>query len=137
MDVKALIQKQKELLEAIEPTEVEVLLGGRVVTVVLPYIMPGPFADLASQHLPETALDVSQVGFSLDGVARNYPGAVVRDGVNEDDLLTVVNDAVHYGWPDVYDVLTHDDRASIRASIWGTYVWNSQQEKTKLKEVAE
>ncbi|KJL35469.1 hypothetical protein [Microbacterium azadirachtae] len=137
MDVKALIQKQREMLEAIEPTEVEVLLGGRVVTVVMPYVMPVPFSDLASKHAPETPLDVAQVGFSLDGVARNYPDIVIRDGEDEDDLLTVLNKAVHYGWPEMYDVLTHDDRASIRASVWGTYVWRSQQEKKKLQEVAD
>lgn len=137
MDVKALIKKQREMLEAIEPTEVEVLLGGRVVTVVMPYVMPGPFADLATKHPAVEAVEINSVGFSLDGVARNYPDVVIRDGEDEDELLTVVNKAVHYEWPETYDVLTQDDRASIKAAVWGTYIWSPEQEKQRLKEVAE
>lgn len=136
MDIAALLAKQKELFDGIQPLEVEVLLGGRVVTVVMPFLMPNDFDELASRFAPKGPQEMS-FGFGLDETARHYPDIVIRDGDEEDDLLVVRDKAVYYRWPDVYDLLSWDDRQSVRAGVWGRYVMDPSVWKKDAKASAE
>lgn len=121
MDIMELLAKQKDRLEGIKPLEVEILLGDRVVTVVMPFLKPHDFHELATRFAPKSPQEMS-FGFGLDETARNYPDIVIRDGEDEDNLLVVRDKAVHYRWPEVYELLNWDDKQSIRAGVWGVYV---------------
>ncbi|MGN7859506.1 hypothetical protein ACTJI8_02885 [Microbacterium sp. 22303] len=136
MDLNALIARQKSMLEKRikTPLEVEVVLADHVVTVVMPLMMPGAFFDLSTAFPASSAQELRRFGFGLEEVARHYPDIVIRDGDEEDNLLSVAVDGkdkeIHYGWPEVYDVRDYDDRQSIRAAIWGEYVYRPQQART-------
>lgn len=135
MDVNALLERQKAMIEERmkTPLEVQVMLGGRVVTVVMPVMQPIKFYDLATSMPAVSAQEVSQFGFPLDATARNYPDVVIRDGEDEDNMLTVAVDGeskeIRYGWPEVYDSLEFDDRQSVRAAIWGEYWFRPSRDK--------
>ena len=121
MKIAELLERQKARLEGIKPLEVEVLLGDRVVTVVMPFLKPHDFHELATRFAPKSPQEMS-FGFGLDETARNYPDIAIRDGEDEDNLLVVRDKAVHYRWPEVYELLNWDDKQSIRAGVWGVYV---------------
>lgn len=141
MDLNALLAKQKAKHENAVPTDVEVLLGDRVVTVSIPPMQPGKFFDFVTSLAVVTAQEAQTYGFGLNEAARSYPGIVIRDGEDEDNLLTVIVDGetqrIGYGWPQVYDLLEYEDRESVRAVIWGTYVHGPRQAKAAAVAAAE
>lgn len=135
IDIDKLIADAKAYRESIEPVDVQVALGRQVVTVRIPYLMPEDFNLLADMHSPHPAYrEPSGAWFSLAGVTRSHPHVVLvdKDG-NEDDLLIVRDREVYYRWPDVYDLISADDRESLHAAVWGLYVYEGR----KLKREAE
>lgn len=130
IDVDALVKQAQEYYESVGPTDVEVLLGDQVVTVRLPYLMPAAFSELAAKHPPHVGGAVTG-WFDGDQVVRNYPDVVLIVDGEEDDLLVIRERAAHYRWPEVWDALDGESRDSLRATVWGLYVYEPQK---KLKE---
>lgn len=128
IDIDALIAEQKKYLESIEPVDVPVMLGGVLVTVRIPFVMPPVFTELTDKHpaVPGVAADMS-LWFSLTNVTRHYPDISLIVGDDEDDLLVVRDKAVFYRWTEIYDSLSDEDKSNLRAAVWGMHIWEPAQ----------
>lgn len=137
----ALIAAQKEHFESIQPVEVDVMLGDQPTKLVVPFVWPSEFADLADLHPPRrsVASDIP-LWFDLDAVTGSYPGVTAMVDGAEDDLIRVRDNAEVYCWPELYEVLSPEDRQSTRMAVWALHVWEPEQRRraavAKGKEVA-
>lgn len=133
IDLKALIAKQQEMWDAIEPVDVEIVLGDRVLTARVPFIKPDRFTELTGKH-PAGVGDqggAPHLWFSLDGVTRNYPDIVIIDGDETDDLYVMRDKQAVYTWPELYPVLSDSDRATLRSVVWGMHVYEPERRKAE------
>lgn len=133
-----LIAGAVEHFKSIEPLEVPVAFGERVVTVRMPFIWPKEFAELADGNPPRKGEQHGvPVYFSLAGVTRAMPNvSIIVDG-EEDDLYVVRDRTAVYRWPELYDVLHPEDRQNLHTAVWGQYVWEPQQVHARIRQGAE
>lgn len=125
-----LIARQQEYLRSIEPVEVDVIVGEQPVKLFVPFMHPNEFDELANRNPPHRfgAVDIP-LWFDLEGVTSSYPGiTVVSDGV-EDDLFRVRDQEAVYCWPELYKVLSPEDRQSARMAVWALHVWAPDQQR--------
>jgi len=122
IDIDDLIRKEREYHESIEPVDVEVLLGGKVLTVRVPYVYGPKFDDLAAKYPVERWQRGNRGPFDLDAVMREHPGVLLIDGDEQDDMFVIRDQAAFYRWPEVYDALSESDKESLQAVIWGLHV---------------
>ncbi|MEN0023231.1 MAG: hypothetical protein AAGC61_08105 [Microbacterium sp.] len=120
------------------PIDVEVVLSGKVVTVRIPHLSADEFDEFALPYCPGMGYR-DQLGcwFELAEVTRNHPDVVLIDGDDEDDLYVVggtrSEKVAVYRWSQVYDVLSHDDKQSLQAAVWGIYVHEAQKKMAAAK----
>ena len=122
IDVDDLIRKEREYHESIEPVDVEVLLGDRLLTVRIPYVHGEKFDDVAAKYPVAREMRGNRGPFDLGNVTREYPDVVLIDGGAEDDLFVIRDRAAFYRWPEVYDALSGDDQENLQAVVWGLHV---------------
>lgn len=126
MNVEKLIAKAKKRLESIQPEEVEVVLGDRIVTVRIPMISGEEFSALMATRPPRLGVPRDYtLGFSLTEVAGSYPNVTLADGDTEDRMLAIEGEnKTRYQWPEVFAALGSEDRGNIEAAIWGMHFHN-------------
>lgn len=126
--VDELIAKANEYYGNVQLIEQEAVFGETLGIVRIPFMMPAEFDHLTLLHPPRPNVPHDRVlGFSLDGVTRNYPGVLaVLDG-EEDDMYRVRNREAVYIWPDLYDRMSTEDRHKLRGAVWEMHIWAPQQ----------
>lgn len=133
IDLDALLEKARKFHESIEPVEVEVVVGDRAIVVRVPYMMPAEFVELTDRYAPKPGGAVDG-WWDGNGLARNFPGLVLVDGEDEDDMFVLRDREAFYRWPEVWDELSSEDRESVRSAIWGLHVYESQKRRTAALE---
>lgn len=132
IDIDALIKRQQDYLESIQPVDVEVTLGEQIVNIRVPFIMPSEFNDLADHHPPRPGVQADlPLWFSLHDTTRAYPNVTIIVGDEEDDLFVIRDKEAFYRWGEVYDALEPEDQANVRMAVWALHVWEPQQRKAK------
>lgn len=122
IDVDDLIHKEREYHESVKPVDVEVVLGGRLLTVRIPYVYGDRFDAIASKYPVERGQRGNRGHFDLDAVMREHPDVLLIDGDEEDDLFVLRDRAAVYRWPEVYDALSESDKENLQAVLWGLHV---------------
>lgn len=117
VDVQALIAKQKQALDSVEPVTQDVLLGDEIVGVRFWPVSPSVWEELTSSHppRPDNPADAA-LGYNLSAVVRAYPRTYLVDG---DDIQPVVGEQ----WAEVYDVLSGPDKKNLGYAVWGKNEW--------------
>lgn len=136
--VDELIAKANEYYDNVQPIEQEAVFGDSLGIVRFPFMMPAEFDHLTLLHpsRPNVPHDRA-LGFSLDGVTRNYPGVIaVLDG-EEDDMYRVRNREAVYIWPELYDRMSTEDRHKLRGAVWEMHIWAPQQQHERADRVKE
>ena len=120
IDVKALIEAQKQTLDAVEPVTQEVLLGEKLIGVRF-WPVPSAWEELTSKYPPRTGVEADMaLGYNLSGVVRAYPRTYLVDG---DEVQPVVGDQ----WAEVYDVLSGPDKKNLGFAVWGLNEYDPAQ----------
>jgi hypothetical protein len=140
-DIKELIKRQKRMAEEliaeaevyyaeVGPTEVETVFGETRATILVPFVHPTTFNDIADLHAPRPGVAVDgPLWFNLDAVTRAYPGIVLVVDGNEDDLYRVRDKEAVYVWPELYEQMAPEDRANVRMAVWALNVWEPEQRR--------
>lgn len=121
IDIKALVEKQKQSLDSVEPVTQDVLLGDEIVGVRFWPVAPAVWEELTSKHpaRKDNPSDAS-LGYNLAGVVRDYPRTYLVIG---DDVQPVVGEQ----WAEVYDVLSGPDKKNLGYAVWGKNEWEHAQ----------
>lgn len=130
LDLEAMIAKQEEYFRSIQPVEVDVIVSERPTKLFVPFVWPSEFSELSDRHPPRLGVprDVA-LWFDLDAVTGAYPGiTAVVDG-EEDDLIRLRGQEAAYCWPDLYKVLSPEDRQNARMAVWALHVWEPEQQR--------
>lgn len=122
IDVDELIRKEREYHESINPVDVQVVLGDRLLTVRIPYVYGDRFDELAAKYPVERGQRGAHGPFDLGKVTREHPDVLLIDGDEQDDMFVLRDRSAFYRWPEVYDALRSEDQESLRAVIWGLHV---------------
>jgi len=130
--LEELIARQDEYFRSIEPVEVDVIVGEQPVKLFVPFIYPTEFDELAARNPPHRfgAVDIP-LWFDLEGVTGSYPGITVVSDGETDDLYRVRDQEAVYCWPDLYKVLSPEDRKSARMAVWALHVWEPDQQRKR------
>lgn len=130
LSLDELIARQDEYHRSIQPVEVDVIVGEQQVKLFVPFVYPDVFSALADRNPPHRfgAADIP-LWFDLEGVTSSYPGVTVVAGGEEDDLFRVRDKEAVYCWPDLYKVLSPEDRQSARMAVWALHVWEPEQQR--------
>lgn len=129
-NLDALLEKQEEHYRSIQPVEVDVMVGEQPVKLLVPFVWPADFSELADHHAPRrsVAADIP-LWFDLDGVTGAYPGITAMVDGETDDLYRVRDQEAVYGWPDLYKALSPEDRQSARMAVWALHIWEPEQRR--------
>ncbi|MGB3733128.1 hypothetical protein [Microbacterium sp.] len=129
--LEELLAKQRQIIEAVQPVDVPVLLGDDVVTVRIPHLGKR-FDALAEKHSPNIMFrDAAGCWFNADALARDYPDVLLIDGEQQDDLYVLRNKTAVYRWGEIYDALSGEDKGLIISVIWGMYIGEPAERKRK------
>lgn len=133
-----LIGEAKAYYESVGPVEVEAVFGDRLATFQVPFMLPSEFNELADRHPPRPAIAVDMpLWFNIDAVARNYPNVTVVVDGETDDMYRIRDKSAVYIWPELYDLMSPEDRQNFRMAVWALNVWEPQQRRdAKLKKEA-
>lgn len=115
VDIKALIAKQKALLETPTTDTVNVHLAGELVAVEVARLLPVAWQELTGANPPRknNAADTN-VGYNQNGVPRGYP---------VDHLKVDGQDIDQETWSDLFDSLDVTNRHNVHTVMWGTNVY--------------
>lgn len=132
-DLDELLKRQQEYLDSIEPFDVPVLIGDRLMTARLPYLRTATDREVIDNYgYPNPVYrDPSGSWFRVPDFAREYPNVVLVDGDNEDELYAPRGREMIYRWPEIYDALLDEDKTAIQAAVWGMYVGEPKQHRQK------
>lgn len=120
IDVKALIEAQKQSLDSVEPVTQEVLLGEKLLGVRF-WPVPSAWEELTAKHPPRSGVEVDMaLGYNLSAVVREYPRTYLVDG---DEVQPVVGEQ----WAEVYDVLSGPDKKALGYAAWGLNEYDPAQ----------
>ncbi len=121
IDVQALIAKQKQALDTVEPITQEVLLGDDLVGVRFWPVSGGVWEELTSQNPPraKNGSDAA-LGYNLAGVVRDYPRTYLVVGEAAEPV-------VGEQWAEVYDVLSGPDKKNLGFAVWGLNEYDPAQ----------
>lgn len=118
-DLDRLIAEAKAYIEN-SWEDVDVVLGGEIVTVSVGMIAGSEWGDLVDYNPPEIRTD-KPYGYNRSAVARAYPAHRIRLNGEPTDADT---------WAAVWDLLTGEDPINIQAVMW----WNHIGKPTKTLE---
>lgn len=122
IDIDELIRKEREYHESIEPVDVEVVLGGKILTVRVPYVYGPRFDAIADKYPVERWQRGNRGHFDLGAVTREHPDVLLIDGDKQDDMFVLRDRVAVYRWPEVYDALSGEAQETLQAVIWGLHV---------------
>lgn len=122
VDLKALIEKQRAELEVVKSDDVEVVLGGEIVTLTVEKLHPDEWDALILRNPPRPgAASDEETGYNTKGVTLGYP-RLRQDG----DLLGAER------IKEMYSVLDSTWRNALSIVIWGVNINNSLAELRAL-----
>lgn len=121
LDIKALVEKQKQLLDTVEPVTQDVVLGDQVVGVRFWPVSGSVWEELTAKNTPRQGVEHDMaLGYNLSGVVRDYPRTYLVDG---DDVQPVTGEQ----WSEVYDVLSGPDKKNLGFAVWGLNEYDPAQ----------
>jgi hypothetical protein len=124
MDIQALIEKQRTILETPKSESQPVLYGGEKITVEIIELLPDDWQQLVWENPARAGIKAdSNVGFNQDLLPRRYPASRVRVGGEEVDQET---------WATVYAGLKSAHRNIVTTLIWGVNVYDAMLELAAL-----
>lgn len=131
IDLDQLLQEAGEYAESLQPIDVPILVGSRILTARIPCLYGDAMTEAIAPHRYSNPLYRDWVGswFSIPNAARAHPGIVLIDGDEEDDLFVLRDQQAVYRWPEVYGALMDEDRLAVQSAIWGMYVKEPQQRR--------
>lgn len=112
MTIKDLIAKQRAELEAVVEQDVDVVLGGELVTLTFSKALPDEWDALMAAHPPRQSVKGdAAIGYNAKAVSRAYP-KVAANGEKLDAET----------WGDLFGVLDSVHRNNVEVVIWGINV---------------
>lgn len=120
MDIKALVAKARQDMDAVQAVDQDVVLGGELVTVRLwPLSGPG-WRDLCAKHPNRADSSFDQaLGYNLTAVLADYPRVYLVDG---DEVVDARED-----WADICAVLSGPDLKNLEFAVWGLNEYDPAQ----------
>lgn len=113
-DVKALIEKQREIVADPKKDSVEIALGGELASVEITQIRGDEWQDLLALFPPREGVKVdANLGFNEKDLPSAYPSSRIRVNGEAVDAAT---------WADLYGLLDSPNRANVGAVMWGLNV---------------
>ena len=80
LSIDDLLEKARAFHESQPPITLDLVMGQSDVTVTFPYLMPNEFGALSERFPPRPDVPAERgLHFSLDAVARHYPGVEISD----------------------------------------------------------
>lgn len=120
--IKDLIAKQRASLEVQKQGDVEVALGGELVTVTIKRALPEEWDGLVASNPPRVGIETDKmIGYNANGVSRVYPHVSLNGEAVDSDT-----------WTEVFDVLDSVHRNNIGVLIWGLNVNEALKELREL-----
>ncbi|MGW9268326.1 hypothetical protein [Microbacterium sp. NPDC055599] len=111
-DFRALIAKQREKLEVVRESTLDVEFGGEMVTVGVSKVMPEQWDALIGACPPRPGReDDAQVGYNPKALASQYPNITV-DGEKIDPEV----------WAEGFAIMDPTWRNNIEITIWGVNI---------------
>jgi hypothetical protein len=105
-DIKALIAKQRAELEVENRSELDVVLGGEIVTLSIERVHPDVWDTLMGDNPPRAGVEGDSVmGYNPKGVSASYPNVMVDGEVMDPET-----------WAEMYSVLDSRSNWSSGAS---------------------
>lgn len=127
-DIQKLIQKEKDFIEKAPPTDVDVELGGDILTIGVRPLIGSDWVAVCMQVPPRSGVTLdAALGFNVEAVARRY----------KPERLTVNGAEFEYDddWTELYDALASPHRKNIATAMWGVNVYDPEQRLiARLKE---
>jgi hypothetical protein len=121
-DIKALIAKQRAELEVENRSELDVVLGGEIVTLSIERVHPDVWDTLMGDNPPRAGVEGDSVmGYNPKGVSASYPNVMVDGEVMDPET-----------WAEMYSVLDSVHRNKVELVIWGINVNAVLQELQEL-----
>lgn len=114
----ALIKSQRAEIEKPHSTELEVALGGELVTVEVMRLLPDDWQALVAAHPPRKGSKDVDVGHNRHTLAREYPVDRLRVGGLE---------VAREEWVEIYTVLDPENKDNVSAVMWGVNVYEAIQ----------
>lgn len=128
MDVKALIARQRAIIEAPKTDGLNVALGGELVPVEVARLMPDDWQLLVAAHPPrKSSRTDANIGYDQHGLCRSYPA----------DRITVAGEPIDAEtWADLWDSLNSVNKNNVHTLIWGLNVYDAIKELQELGKAA-
>ena len=122
VDLKALIQKQREALQTHVVGDLDVALGGAKVTVTFEKLPAEEWDDLVAKNPPRPGVEGdAMLGYCASGLSAAYP----RVKVDGDDVDADT-------WVEMFQVLDALYRNAVSTSLWGLNILSSIEEMKTL-----
>lgn len=126
--LEELIAEANAHYDSIQPVEVDVMLGEMKAKLLVPFIRPNVFSELADHYPPRPGVAAdSALWFNISGVTRAYPGVVLVTDDGDDDLFRLREREATYVWAELYEALSPEDAQNVRMAVWALHVWEPQQ----------
>jgi hypothetical protein len=128
VDIKALIEKQRETLGEVKTKRTDVVLGGQLVEVAVSKLSPDEWQQLAADHPPrKTNKSDLNIGYDQFSLPRDYPVSKVTVAGEPIDQET---------WAEFYTALEAAHRNTVGSLIWAVNIYDVMQELQRLGKAA-
>lgn len=124
MDLKALIEAEKQRLENPSKDSVPILLGGKKIIVEVTKLHPTAWTELTSRHAPRTNVaGDGRLGFNQATLPGDYPAERIKVNGEPVDRDT---------WVQIFAVIDVAHKHSLNTLMWGLNVYAAVLELAAL-----